>query len=211
VPESSDKPYDMKELVRQRRGRRRLLRSARAFRHQYHRRLRAPETGVRSASSANQPGACSPACSTSTRRSRPRASSASATRFNIPLVTFEDVPGFLPGTRPGVGRHHPPRRQAPLRLLRSDRAQADRGGAQGLRRRVRRHVEQSTSGATSTSAGRAPRWRSWAPRARFNILYREELAKAADPVAERRRPGRRVQRQVRLRLGPPPSSATSTT
>ena len=26
--------------------------------------------------------------------------------FNLPIVTFVDVPGFLPGARPGVRRHH---------------------------------------------------------------------------------------------------------
>jgi acetyl-CoA carboxylase carboxyltransferase component len=31
--------------------------------------------------------------------------------FNIPLVTFVDVPGFMPD-RPGVRRHHPPRGEA---------------------------------------------------------------------------------------------------
>ena len=45
--------------------------------------------------------------------------------FNIPLVTFEDVPGFLPGTRAGVRRHHPPRREAALRLRRGDGAEGD--------------------------------------------------------------------------------------
>jgi propionyl-CoA carboxylase beta chain len=40
--------------------------------------------------------------------------------------------------RPGVGRDHPPRRQAALRLLRGDGAQADGDHAQGLRRRLRR-------------------------------------------------------------------------
>ena len=63
--------------------------------------------------------------------------------FNIPLVTFEDVPGFLPGTDQELRRHHPARRQAALRLLRGDGAQADRHHAQGLRRRLRRHVEQA--------------------------------------------------------------------
>jgi len=32
--------------------------------------------------------------------------------FNLPLITFEDVPGFLPRHQPGIRRHHPPRRQA---------------------------------------------------------------------------------------------------
>ena len=63
--------------------------------------------------------------------------------FNIPLVTFEDVPGFLPGTRAGIRRHHPPRREAAVRLRRSDGAEGDGHHAQGLRRRVLRDVEQA--------------------------------------------------------------------
>ncbi len=59
--------------------------------------------------------------------------------FNIPLVTFVDVPGLLAGHRTGVARDHPARREAPLRVRRSDRAEARRHHAQGLRRRVRRH------------------------------------------------------------------------
>ena len=59
--------------------------------------------------------------------------------FNIPLLTFVDVPGFLPGCRPGVRRHHPPRRQAAVRLLRVDRSAHPDHHAQGVRRRLRRH------------------------------------------------------------------------
>ena len=42
--------------------------------------------------------------------------------FNVPLVTFVDVPGFLPGVGAGARRHHPPRREAAVRLLRGDGA-----------------------------------------------------------------------------------------
>ena len=42
--------------------------------------------------------------------------------FNIPIVTFEDVPGFLAGRRAGARRHHQARREAAVRLLRGDRA-----------------------------------------------------------------------------------------
>ena len=59
--------------------------------------------------------------------------------FNIPLVTFVDVPGFLPGTEQewgGIIRHG-------AKLLyayrRGDRAEADGDHAQGVRRRLRRH------------------------------------------------------------------------
>ena len=65
--------------------------------------------------------------------------------FNIPLVTFEDVPGFLPGTRAGVRRHHPARREAALRVRRGDGAEGHGDHAQGLRRRLLRDVEQAHS------------------------------------------------------------------
>ena len=43
----------------------------------------------------------------------------------------------------GVGRDHPPRREAAVRLRRGDRAEDHRDHAQGLRRRLRRHVVQA--------------------------------------------------------------------
>ncbi len=44
---------------------------------------------------------------------------------------------------PGVGRDHPPRREAALRVHRGDGAEADRRHPQGLRRRLRRHELQA--------------------------------------------------------------------
>ena len=58
--------------------------------------------------------------------------------FNIPLVTFEDVPGFLPGRFAGARRHHHARREAALCVCRSDGAEGDRDHAQSLWRRVLR-------------------------------------------------------------------------
>ena len=63
--------------------------------------------------------------------------------FNVPLLTFTDVPGLPARDLAGVGRDHPPRRQAALRLHRGDGAEADRRHAQGLRRRLRRHELQA--------------------------------------------------------------------
>ena len=59
--------------------------------------------------------------------------------FNIPLVTFVDVPGIPAGHGTGVGRDHPPRRETALRVLRGDGPEAGGDHAQGLRRRLRRH------------------------------------------------------------------------
>ena len=63
--------------------------------------------------------------------------------FNVPVLTFVDVPGFLPGHRPGVERDHPARREAHLRLRRGHRPQGHGDHAQGVRRRVRRHGVQA--------------------------------------------------------------------
>ena len=65
--------------------------------------------------------------------------------FNIPIVTFEDVPGISSRRRAGARRHHPARREAALRVLRSDGAQAHGDHAQGVRRRVRRHELEAHS------------------------------------------------------------------
>ena len=80
----------------------------------------------------------SPACSTSTRRRRRRGSCAPATRSTSRSSRSSTCPASCPGTGAGVGRDHPPRRQAALRLLRGDGAEADRDHAQGVRRGVRR-------------------------------------------------------------------------
>ena len=45
--------------------------------------------------------------------------------FNIPILTFVDVPGLPAGHDPGVQRDHPPRREAPVRLRRGDGAADD--------------------------------------------------------------------------------------
>ena len=58
--------------------------------------------------------------------------------FNIPVVTFVDVPGFMPGTGSGVRRHHQARRQAALCVCRVHRAEDHGDHAQGLWRRLRR-------------------------------------------------------------------------
>ena len=56
--------------------------------------------------------------------------------FNIPIVTFVDVPGFLPGTDAGVGRADQARRQAAVRLFAGDGAAGHRHHPQGVRRRL---------------------------------------------------------------------------
>ena len=66
--------------------------------------------------------------------------------FNIPILTLMDVPGLPARHLAGVGRNHPPRREAAVRLHRGDGAEADGDHAQGLRRRVRRHELEAHAG-----------------------------------------------------------------
>ena len=58
--------------------------------------------------------------------------------FNIPLITFEDVPGFLPGTQQEYGGIITHGAKLLLCVLRSDRAEDHGDHAQGLRRRILR-------------------------------------------------------------------------
>ena len=58
--------------------------------------------------------------------------------FEIPILTFVDVPGFLPGTGQEYRRHHQARGEAALRLRRGDGAEGDGDHPQGLWRRLRR-------------------------------------------------------------------------
>ena len=77
-PAEAKKGYDVRDVIAQRRRLRRLPRGAGRLRHEHRRRLRADRRAHRR--HHRQPAvACWPACSTSTPRTRRRASSASAT------------------------------------------------------------------------------------------------------------------------------------
>ncbi len=85
--------------------------------------------------------------------------------FNIPLVDLRGRARLPPGHAAGVRRHHPPRREAALRLRRGDRAEDHRDHPQGLRRRLLRDVSQAHRAPTSTSPIRRRRSPSWGRRA----------------------------------------------
>ena len=102
IPDIANKPYDIKELILKVRRRRRLLRDPGGACARTSSPASAASRAARSASSPTSRW-CSPACST-------RDASRKAARFvrfcdcfSIPLVTFVDVPGFLPGTAQEYG------------------------------------------------------------------------------------------------------------
>ena len=137
VPDSPNKPYDMREVIRRVVDDGEFFEVHEHFAPQHRLRLLAARRASRSASSATSRRSW-PACWTSTASEKAARFIRTCDAFNIPILTFCDVPGFLPGTDPGVGRDHPPRRQAALRLRRGDRAEDHRHHPQVLRRRLRR-------------------------------------------------------------------------
>jgi hypothetical protein len=78
--------------------------------------------------------------------------------FNIPLVTFEDVPGFLPGTVQEYGGIIRTARSCCSRSPKR-RCRSDRDHAQGVRRRLLRDVEQAHSHRRQLRVADAPRSR----------------------------------------------------
>ncbi len=184
VPESADKPYDMKELVRM------IVDDGDFFEVQEHfagnivigfARLNGRPVGI----VGNQPRVLAGVLDID--------SSCKAARFvrfcdafQIALVTFEDVPGFLPGTRQewgGIIRHGAKLLYAYCEATVPKLTVVVRkayGGAYDVM--SSKHIRGDYNVAWP-SAEMAVMGADGA----VNILYREELAKAKDPVAERKR------------------------
>ena len=116
--------------------------------------------------------------------------------FNIPLVTFEDVPGFLPGTRQeygGIIRHGAKllfafaEATVPKLTVITRKAY---GGAYCVM--ASKHIRTDVNFAWPTAEIAV-----MGPEGAVNVLYRRELETAEDPAAQRALRGRRVPREVR--------------
>ena len=184
VPDASDQPYDMKELVRH------VVDDGDFFEVHEHfapniivgfARLNGRTVGV----VGNQPRVLAGVLDID--------SSVKAARFvrfcdafNIALVTFEDVPGFLPGTRQewgGIIRHGAKLLYAYCEATVPKLTVVVRkayGGAYDVMssKHIRGDYNVAWPSAEMAVMGAA---------GAVNILYREELARAKDPAAERRR------------------------
>jgi len=184
VPESADKPYDMKDVVRM------IVDDGDFFEVHEHfagnlivgfARLNGRPVGI----VGNQPRVLAGVLDidSSTKGARfVRFCDA----FQIPLVTFEDVPGFLPGTRQewgGIIRHGAKLLYAYCEATVPKLTVVTRkayGGAYDVM--SSKHIRGDYNVAWP-SAEMAVMGADGA----VNILYRDELAKAKDPVAERKR------------------------
>ena len=129
--------------------------------------------------------------------------------FNIPLLTFVDVPGFLPGTGQewgGIIKHGAKLLYAfaeatvPKVTVITRKAY---GGAYDVM--ASKHIRADVNYAFPTAEIAV-----MGPDGAVSIVFRKELQGAPDPQAERAAPHRRLPREVRQPLHAPPSSATST-
>ena len=104
--------------------------------------------------------------------------------FNIPIVTFVDVPGFLPGIDAGAGRHHPPRREAAVRLCEATVPKLTvitrkaYGGAYDVM--SSKHIRADFNFAWPTAEVAV-----MGPEGAVNIVFRRELEDADDAEARR--------------------------
>ena len=119
--------------------------------------------------------------------------------FNVPLVTFVDVPGFLPGTAQewgGIITHGAKLLYAfaeatvPKVTVITRKAY---GGAYDVM--ASKHIRADVNYAWPTAEIAV-----MGPEGAVNIIFRNELAKATDTAAERAAPGRRLPGKVRQPL-----------
>ena len=79
--------------------------------------------------------------------------------FNIPIVTFVDVPGFLPGTAQEYGGIIKHGAKLLVRLRRGDRAEGHADHPQGLWRRLRRDEFEASARRCQFRLAHRPRSR----------------------------------------------------
>ena len=141
VPPDPQKPYDMRDVVSLVVDDGDFFEVQRALRAEHHRRLQPPRR--LSGRDRRQPAQAP------RRGARHRVLGeggpvrALLRRLQHPADHLHRRPGLPPRDLAGVERDHPPRGEAAVRVHRGDRAEADRGHPQGLRRRLRRHELQA--------------------------------------------------------------------
>ena len=142
VPDSPKQSYDMHTVIGGIVDARFVHRGPCAFRAQHHLRLRARSRDAVVGIVAQQPEVLAGVLDIDASDKAARFV-RTCDCFNIPIMTLVDVPGIPARRRPGASRHHSPRREAALRLLRGDGAEGDGHHAQGVWRRLRRHEQQA--------------------------------------------------------------------
>src|SRR5712672_368561 len=182
VPENPNKPYDMKEVVRAVVDDRHFLEVAEHYARNIvtgFARLGGQSVGI----VANQPAMLAGVLDIAASRKAARFV-RTCDAFNIPLVTFVDVPGFLPGPAPewgGIIRHGAKLLYAyceatvPKLTVITRKAY---GGAYDVM--SSKHVRADFNFAWPTAEVAV-----MGPEGAVNIIFRKELAEADDPESRR--------------------------
>ena len=208
VPDNPNKPYDIREVVTARRRRRRLPRGAAALGGEHRLRLRParrPPVGV----VANNPRALAGTLDIDSSVKGARFVRV-CDAFNVPLVTFVDVPGFLPGTAQewgGIIRHGAKLLYAYCEATVPKIALITRkayGGAYDVM--SSKHIRADFNFAWPTAEVAV-----MGPEGAVNIVFRKELEQSGDPEARRAELIQRLQGRSSRTRTRPPSAATSTT
>ena len=182
IPDNPNKPYDMHDVIRRVVDDRRVPRGARAVGAEHRHRVRAsrrPRRRDRRQSAAQLAGVLDIDASNKAARFV-----RTCDAFNIPLVTFVDVPGFLPGTAQewgGIIRHGAKLLYAyaeatvPKLTVITRKAY---GGAYDVM--SSKHIRADFNFAWPTAEVAV-----MGPEGAVNIVFRSELAEADDPEARR--------------------------
>ena len=197
VPDNPNKPYDMRDVVRAGRRRRRVLRGPRALRPEHHRAASRASNGHAVGVVGNQPAHMAGVLDIDASRQGARASCAPATPSTSRSSPSATSPASCPAPSQewgGIIRHG-------AKLLyayhRGDRPEDHRHHAQGLRRRLRRHGLQAPAAPTSTSPGRPAEVAVMGPEGAVNIIYRRDIASSPTPDERRDEADRRLQGALR--------------
>ncbi len=136
VPDNPNKPYDMRDVVRPIVDDGEFFEVHEHYAQEHHLRLRAP--GRLRGRRGRQPAQPARRRARHRRLGQGGALRAHLRRVQHPAADVRRRARLPARHEPGVGRHHPPRREAALRVHRGDRPEAHGDHAQGLRRRLRR-------------------------------------------------------------------------
>ena len=194
VPASPNQPYDMLDVDSRRRRRAAVPRGPPALREEHHRRLRAARRPL--GRHRRQPAGRARGHARHRRVGQRRAVRALLRRVQHSARHVRGRAGLSARHGAGVRRHHQARREAAVRVRRGDGAEGHGHHAQGLRRRVLRHVEQAHPHRLQLRVADG-RDRGDGAGRRGEHPLQARARRRGGPGRRARREGRRVPREVR--------------
>ncbi len=184
VPDNPNKPYDMRDVVRLIVDDGEFFEVHEHHAQEHHLRLLAP--GRLRGRHRRQPAGPARRRARHRRLRQGGALRAHLRRLQHPADHLLRRARLPARHRAGVGRDHPPRRQAAVRVRRGDGAEDHGHHAQGLRRRLRRDVLQAPR-ADFNFAWPTSEVAVMGPEGAVNIIYRRDIAGSPTPEERRKK------------------------